>query len=150
MAPPHTNQGAKKMKKERRKESRKERKRTQPGFTDKNGAQRTAGMLANRRRQELRKILESEDKMGLTKEGSQQLMSCLAKKTTDQKTSMEDLEPSAAKVMAYLSEKTFDELFASFDARKLGERPKPKAQRSRRREEGGKSGERRGKGGAGG
>lgn len=35
-------------------------------------------MLANRRRQELREILESEDKMGLTKVGSQQLMDFLA------------------------------------------------------------------------
>lgn len=29
-------------------------------------------------------------------------------------------------VMAHLSEQTFGELFASSDARKLGERPKPK------------------------
>lgn len=83
-------------------------------------------MLAKWRRQELRKILESQDKMGLTKEGSQQLLSCLAKKTADEKTSREELEPSAAKVMAHLSEKTFGDFFASFDARKLGERPETK------------------------
>lgn len=83
-------------------------------------------MLANRRRQDLQGILDSGDKMGLSKKGSQQLMSCIAKKTMDEKTSMEELEPSAAKVMAHLSEKTFGELFASLDARKLGERPKTK------------------------
>lgn len=138
-------QDKKTLKKEKRKERRKERKRAQPGFSgnnpifpseiqpsnlilslEKEGTQRTVNMLANRRRQEVQRILDSGDKMGLSKEGSQQLMSCVAKKAMDEKTSMEDLEPSAAKVMAHLSEKTFEDLFASLDARKLGERPKTK------------------------
>lgn len=62
--------------------------------------------------------------MGLTKVGAQQLKDLVARKTPTASTG--DLEPSAAKVMAHLDAELFNNIFASFDARKLGQGPKGK------------------------
>ena len=80
-------------------------------------------MLGKRRRQALQKILDTKDKMGLTKAGAQQVKGLVARKTP---TASGDLEPSAAKVMAHLDAELFNNIFASFDARKLGQGPKGK------------------------
>lgn len=133
------------MNKQKRKEL-KEKRRAQPGFTgtnsillvgirsnsltlilEKEGIQRAVNTLANRRRQKLRKILESNDKGGLTKLGSQQLQNFLRKKTpVAERLSMADLEPSAKKVLDSLLVEEYDELPAWFDARKIGGSPKAK------------------------
>lgn len=79
-------------------------------------------MLASRRRRELRKILETKEKMGLTKVGTQQLMNFVAKKTPEvRRLSTAELEPSAQKVLGHLFEREFEELKAWSDARSLGQ-----------------------------
>lgn len=89
----------------------------------KEGLQRSINRLAKQRRQTLQKILDTKDKMGLSKEGTRQLMRFLEKAPKTERMSMADLEPSAAKVLEHILEKEFHELPALFDARKLCKGP---------------------------
>lgn len=78
------------------------------------------GTLAKRRRQKLQKILDSDDKMGLSRRGRQQLSEYFAKKApASGRPSMADLEPSAAKVLHQILEGEYEDLPEWLGSRKL-------------------------------
>lgn len=86
--------------------------------------------IANWRRQKPRNILEPKDNIGLTKVGSQQLMSFRGMKMpTARRPLIFDLEPSSAKVLDYLFEKELDDLPACFDGKQLQDGPEAKRRR---------------------
>lgn len=73
--------------------------------------------------------MDGNDKMGLTNVGLKQLTKFFGKTTpAAERPAMADLEPSAAKVLDFLSAEGFNELLAWSDARKLGQGPKKETQ----------------------